>query len=96
MNPSVKGMVEGAWMPTVVFAERTGVSRDNLLDAFRRAGIDGRPFFWPLRSLPMFAEAGRPGLVASSIASRAINLPSYHDITQDEMDTVIATARGEL
>ena len=93
MNPAVDGMVEGAWMPTVVFAEEAGVSREDLVRAFRSAGIDGRPFFWPLRSLPIFESEGPPGSIACSTAARAINLPSFHEMSEAELDFVIATVQ---
>jgi len=37
----------------------------------------------------MFEAMGPPGSTARSIAARAINLPSFHDITEDEMDIVV-------
>ena len=91
MNPSVKDVIEGAWMPNVVFSESVNVSRENLLAAFHRSGIDGRPFFWPLRSLPMFANSGAPGQVAVGVASRAINLPSFHEISEAQLEIVVET-----
>ena len=91
MNPSIDGMVEGAWMPNVVFSESANVSRESLLSAFQRMGIDGRPFFWPLRSLPLFTGSEPPGQIATSIASRSLNLPSFHAISEAQLDTVVET-----
>lgn len=76
----------GAWMPTAVFSEKCGITRDLILAKFKNEKIDARVFFWPLSSLPMF-ESER-NKTAYSISSRAINLPSYHEISNDEIDTV--------
>lgn len=82
----------GAWMPTVVFSEASGVVREDLIEAFERADIDARVFFHPISSLPMFAP--RPENVhAYELARRAFNLPSFHDMSDAEQDRVIAVVR---
>lgn len=87
MNPEPPGTINGAWMPTVVFAPETGITRDKLLAAFATANVDARVFFWPLSSLPMF-EPVRTNVNAWDIPVRAINLPSYHDISTLEIDKI--------
>ncbi|MCA1393349.1 DegT/DnrJ/EryC1/StrS family aminotransferase [Bradyrhizobium sp. IC3123] len=95
MNPEPSNIVNGAWMPTVVFDEATGVSREKLAAAFAADNIDARVFFYPLSGLSMF-EAVPGNRLAWSIPERAINLPSYHDMTQEEQDRVIAVVRRFL
>jgi perosamine synthetase len=88
LNPEPEGTVLGAWMPTVVFDRSTGITRERLQAAFSAEDIDARVFFHPLTSLPMFAP--RPSnAVAWDIPTRAINLPSYHDMTSDEIARVV-------
>ena len=84
MNPEPKGTVNGAWMPTVVFAPKTGITREKLQAAFAAENVDARVFFWPLSNLPMFQPAPN-NRYAWSIPERAINLPSYHEITAKEL-----------
>lgn len=91
MNPEPEGTINGAWMPTVVFAPEIGVTRERLQAAFETENIDARVFFWPLSSLPMFEN--RPeNRIAWDIPERAINLPSFHDISKQELKRVISTA----
>ena len=74
-------------MPTVVFDPGTGVTREQIQAAFSVENIDARVFFWPLSGLPIFG--GLPlNPIAESVAARAINLPSFHDITDDEIRRV--------
>ena len=87
LNPQNAGTVNGAWMPTAVFDRAIGISREMLQQAFSAANIDARVFFHPLTSLPMFTEQ-RENHHAYDIPERAINLPSYHDMTEDEIDRV--------
>ena len=89
MNPEREGTINGAWMPTAVFDAASGVTREALLDAFAAANIDARVFFHPLSSLAMF-ESRPENAVAWSIPHRAINLPSYHDMTDSDIDRVVS------
>jgi len=89
MNPEKQLTVNGYWMPTLVFAPETGVTRERLVEAFKVADIDARVFFHALSSLPMFED--RPqNRNSHSIPGRAINLPSYHEIREDDLERVVA------
>jgi perosamine synthetase len=87
MNPEPSGTVNGAWMPTVVFDPGTGISRESLQAAFAAENIDARIFFWPLSSLPIFEQV-ETNVQSWSIPKRAINLPSYHDMTNQDINLV--------
>jgi perosamine synthetase len=89
LNPEPPHVVNGAWMPTVVFAPGTGVTRESLQAAFADENIDARVFFWPLSGLPSFSPR-RENRFAWDLPGRAINLPSYHDIPADALDRVAA------
>ena len=95
MNPEPAGTQNGAWMPTVVFAPGTSITRERLQAAFAALDIDARVFFHPLSGLPMFAGT-RGGKLAADIPTRAINLPSFHDMTDDEQRRVVAPIRELL
>jgi perosamine synthetase len=93
LNPEPAGTRNGYWMPTAVFDRRLGISREKLQQAFSHRGIDARVFFHPLSGLPMFAPC--PAHVhARDIPERAINLPSYHDMSADDLDEVIGVVRA--
>ncbi|MCW5202168.1 DegT/DnrJ/EryC1/StrS family aminotransferase, partial [Desulfobulbus sp. US4] len=89
MNPEPSGTVNGAWMPTVVFSEQSGIIREKMLATFAEENIDARVFFWPLSGLPMFLTK-KENLNSLDIPRRAINLPSFHDITSNEQHRVVA------
>jgi perosamine synthetase len=87
MNPEPPGTVNGAWMPTVVVDRSLGVTRERMQAGFAEENIDARVFFHPLSGLPMF-EPVHGNVNAWDIPQRAINLPSFHDISDDEIDRV--------
>ena len=89
LNPEPAHTRNGYWMPTVVFAAHTGISREQLQAAFKQEDIDARVFFSPLSSTPAFTPV--PGNRHSyDLPGRAINLPSYHDLTNAQIERVVA------
>jgi perosamine synthetase len=88
LNPEPAGTRNGYWMPTALFSAESGISREALLAEFHADNIDGRVFFWPLSGLPMF-EPRPDNRVAQALPDRAINLPSYHEMTDVEQCRVI-------
>jgi perosamine synthetase len=87
MNFKLKGTTNGAWMPVVVFENETGITREKLQSIFMDENIDARVFFYPLSGLPMFEQI-KNNYNAWDIPGRAINLPSYHDISDEELNRV--------
>lgn len=93
MNPEPEGIINGAWMPTVVFDPLTKVTREQLQTAFATDNIDARVFFHPLSSLPVFCQA-LENKNSYDINTRAINIPSYHDLTNTDKNRVIAAIKN--
>ena len=75
------------WHPTIVFDKSLNIDRDQLICFLDTKNIGSRPFFYPLSSLPMFEDKPKNKL-AYSLSPRGINLPSYFDMTEDDVQTV--------
>jgi len=95
MNPEPTGTYNGYWMPTFVVQNERDFCRENLLNDFSINNIDGRVFFWPLSSLPMFTEHA-PNKFSNSIAKNGVNLPSYFGITDEEIAFVSKIVANHL
>jgi len=89
MNPEKPDTINGYWMPTVVFDKQTGITRESLQNTFLSEDIDARIFFYPLSSLAIF-KAQSENVNSYDISSRAINLPSYYDLSEEEICHVAA------
>ncbi len=89
MNIEEDGNQNGFWMPTIVFEKDAGISTDDLKNKFVLNKIDARIFFWPLSMLPMFKDKSE-NMNSYSIYKRAINLPSFNDIQNEEQDRIIS------
>ena len=82
------------WMPTVVWSNDRGIHRDSLQREFIKRGVDARVFFPPLSSLPMFDTMG--GSMSREISTRALNLPSFHSISEPEIAYICKTVEDGL
>lgn len=96
MNPEPPGVTNGYWMPTIVIDPSLKITREPLIEAFREELIDARVFFWPLSSLglPLGRKESTP--IAEEIVMRAMNLPSFHDITDEELSRVVKVVQNVL
>ena len=93
--PEDKNTQYGYWMPTAIFDKKLNFNREILLDKFKDNNIDGRVFFYPLSSLPMFEEK-RENVVSYDIFERAINFPSYHEIDEYSISKIIDILIGVI
>ncbi len=84
MNPEPPHIKNSFWMPTVIFDKSLNIDRKKLIDFFKEKNVDVRPFFYPVSSFPIF-EKNEKNVVSYNIYHRGINLPSYHDITSEEI-----------
>lgn len=83
------------WMPSVVLSPDFGMENAYLMAAMDKAGVDTRPFFTPLSTMPAFA-AHEPALrhgakTGAAIARHGINLPSSALTTRDDVGYVCDT-----
>jgi perosamine synthetase len=78
------------WIICAVLDEQRFGSRDDAMTALAEAGIETRPFFYPLHTLPMYSAANedRDFPVAEDLGRRGINLPSSASLTRDDVSYV--------
>jgi perosamine synthetase len=75
------------WMYTVLVEDAYGLDRDATMARLRERGIDTRPAFYPIHTLPMY-QCGLHLPVAEEIGRRGINLPSGATLTSEQVDLV--------
>jgi perosamine synthetase len=64
--------------------------RDRVMGELDRSGIETRPFFYPIHTLPPYAH-GQKLPVAEQLSARGMNLPSGPKITDEEIRTVASS-----
>ncbi|MDO8848044.1 MAG: DegT/DnrJ/EryC1/StrS family aminotransferase [Coriobacteriia bacterium] len=78
------------WMVSVLVEPSL---RDPLMAYLKERGIETRPFFYPAHTLPMYETSSRFP-VAERLGASGINLPSFPELTDAEIDEVCAGIRG--
>jgi perosamine synthetase len=86
------------WMPSLVLNEDMGLPRDTLCRVLAESGIETRPFFFPIHSLPMYEspQRGAKFPVAESLARRGLNLPSSALLSAQDVEFICASIRAAL
>jgi perosamine synthetase len=80
------------WMVSALIDPPFPLTRNELVVALRQAGIDSRPFFHPLDTLPPYRSAA-PCPVALDLSRRGINLPSSPRLTTAQVSRICDTLR---
>jgi perosamine synthetase len=81
------------WMYSILTGE-SFISRDELIGRLNEAGIETRPFFHPIHSLPMYRN-DEIFPVAEGLSGSGLNLPSGTKLTEAEINSVV-TAITEM
>jgi perosamine synthetase len=84
--------VNSYWMVTVL--TDTPADRDPLRAHLAAAGIETRPVFYPIHTMPMYSHRYQRNPVAEGVAWRGINLPSFPGLTDAEVRDVCDAVRG--
>ncbi len=75
-----------------------GQTRDELADRLDAKGIETRPFFIPLNTLPPFREGalrrGDAVPVSESLGASGLNLPTFGGLTEEDQERVIESIRS--
>jgi perosamine synthetase len=102
-QPVAPWAVISPWLFSVTIdAKAFACTRDQLMSRLAEQGVETRPFFIPLHTLPPFREGSRRRgehlPVTIDLASRGLNLPTYSTMTDVEVKKVCAAvlrAQGE-
>ena len=96
LSPQAPWAESAFWIACAVLDTAKFGSRDDVMAALDEDGIETRPFFYPLHTLPMYRQLseGREFPVAEDLALRGMNLPSSATLTRQDVAYVSARLRG--
>jgi perosamine synthetase len=107
LNHELPGTKNSYWMVTAVIDARYDLPKVRLMELLAVEGIDARPFFFPLSSIPAYARFGgemrwrRENPVSYGLSTQGINLPSGLNLTEenvrhvcDVLKTCVSRARS--
>jgi perosamine synthetase len=86
------------WMFTVILGDETRADRDGLMARLYEQGVETRPVFYPVHTLPPYRESarGEEFPVAERLARRGISLPTWAGLSADDLSYVCERLRGCL
>ena len=76
-------MYNSYWMVSLL-VEKADL-RDELREYLKLNEIETRPTFYPIHTMPVYADKYNKHKVAERIASRGMNLPSYPSLTKEDV-----------
>ena len=91
LNYEAPGTKNTYWMVTAILDPKLGLAKEEVLEQLSRNGIDGRPFFHPLSSLPAYAHLAQSrkskesNPVSYRLSPYGLNLPSGMDMDEEKV-----------
>lgn len=82
------------WMCSILF-ENSQV-REKVRQKMKEAGIETRPLFCPAHLMPMYQDTKGSFKNAEELSQRGINLPSWPELSQDEIKFIVNTIKQAL
>jgi perosamine synthetase len=82
------------WMVSVLVNEPS--ERDSLREHLAASGIETRPLFYPIHTMPMYSQHYQRHPVAENLGWRGINLPSWPELLQHQIQLVCNTIKKFL
>ncbi len=76
------------WMYTILLAENAGIDRDLFMQRLKDSGIETRPVFYPVHTLPPYQQYPADCPVASDLAARGVNLPTHGNLSGEDVEYV--------
>lgn len=94
--PTVQEYAEHSWwMYSVLVEDGCGRSRDEVMEALATYGIETRPFFYPMHTMPVYAHRTTGNLLVSeSVSAKGINLPTYYDLSQQDVEFIATVLKN--
>ncbi|CAL65533.1 DegT/DnrJ/EryC1/StrS family aminotransferase [Christiangramia forsetii] len=75
------------WMCTILIPH--GLDREALKEFLINHGVETRPMFYPVHTMPIYSQKYEKHQIAENLARRGINLPSYPGLSKENVKEII-------
>jgi len=76
------------WSYVIILEDHVPWSRDAFMEQLDQCGIETRPVFHPLHTLPFYRQPQESFPVAEHLAQRGISLPSHALLTEEDVEYI--------
>lgn len=75
------------WMTSILLSDNCPLKRDEMLEKLYHAGIETRPVFYPMHTLPMYCDSNKENefVISERLSKNGLNLPSSSTLTHDDI-----------
>ena len=82
------------WLYTILIEDRFRSSRKTIIEELAKRGIETRPFFYPISSMPPYRNGRHRGFaVAERVSRKGLSLPSSPLLKQESIRRICAALR---
>jgi perosamine synthetase len=81
------------WMFNILLKPNVNISRDLMMMALDAEGIETRPTFYPIHTMPPYADPPVTLPIAEDCASRGITLPTFEALTEEGVGRITNACR---
>jgi len=86
--------IHSYWMYSILIEDAYGKTRDETMQLLGKRGVETRPIFYPMHLMPVYGRGDCQGLeVAADIASKGINLPTFYELSSEEIEYIASVLR---
>ncbi|WP_299768784.1 DegT/DnrJ/EryC1/StrS aminotransferase family protein [uncultured Dokdonia sp.] len=82
-HQEAKNTIHSYWMCTILLP--THIDREALKQFLVQQGIETRPMFYPIHTMPIYSKQYEKHLVAEKLSRRGMNLPSYPELHKEDI-----------
>ncbi len=92
LNRTYPWATNAYWLVCVEIDGYSEEQRDVLMKKLKEKNIDSRPFFYPMSDMPYLQKANTP--VTHRVYRSGINLPTFFDLTDEEIQYICYTLKN--
>lgn len=94
LNRTYDWATNAYWLVCLEIENYDEVKRDAFMQCLKESGVDSRPYFYPMSAMPYLEQADTP--VTYALSQRGLNLPTYFDLTEDEIKYICDVVKQSL
>lgn len=89
IHPEIGPVFHSYWMVSILVSDNN--TRDKLRIELNNSGIETRPLFYPVHTMPIYSHLFSRNPIAEDLGHRGINLPSYPELTIEQIEFISKT-----
>lgn len=94
LNRTCAWATHAYWLVCLEIENYNETQRDAFIQRLKALGVDSRPYFYPMSAMPYLQDANTP--VTHSVSQKGLNLPTYFDLTEEEVHRVCEAVKQSL